>query len=134
VNGLIWLQRTWVDAIHFQQLKRFGGRYGIRDAGAIDAARARPQNLLANGDKADLSDLAAACGYGLTRGHGYVDGNRRIGFMVMAIFLEVNGFHLEAPEPEVVRVMLAFASGELTQAELAAWVREHIVATDEPLG
>ena len=124
----IWLKRAWVDAIHFQQLQRFGGRYGVRDAGALDSALARPQNLLAYQSDADPADLAASYGFGLTRGHGYVDGNKRIGFLAMAVFLEINGYRLEAPEPDVVRVMLAVASGALAQTELAAWVRKQIVA------
>lgn len=122
----IWLQRAWVDAIHFQQLQRFGGRYGVRDAGAIDSALARPRNMLAYQEVTDLAALAAAYGYGLTRGHGYVDGNKRIGFVAMAVFLEIDGYLLEAPEPDVVRVMLAVASGELTQTGLAAWIRGHL--------
>jgi death-on-curing protein len=121
-----WLKRVWVDAIHFQQLQRFGGRYGVLDAGAIDSALARARNLWEYQNERDLAALAAAYGYGLTRGHGYVDGNKRIGFVAMAVFLDINGWTLEAPEPEVVRVMLAVASGELAEPELADWVREHV--------
>jgi death on curing protein len=131
VTEPIWLKRAWVYAIHFQQLQRFGGRYGVRDAGVIDAALARPQNLLAYQNATDLADLAAAYGYGLTRGYSYVDGNKRIGFVAMAVFLELNGRRLEAPEPDVVRVMLAVASGEFTQAELTDWVRRHLVTPGE---
>lgn len=126
-----WLKRVWVDAIHFQQLQRFGGRYGIRDTGAIDSALARPRNQWAYQDERDLAALAAAYGFGLTRGHGYVDGNKRVGFVAMAVFLDINGWSLEAPEPEVVQMMLAVASGTLPESELAAWVRGHLQALSE---
>lgn len=122
----IWLKRVWVDAIHFQQLQRFGGRFGIVDSGAIDSALARPRNQWAYQAEADIASLAAAYGYGLTRGHGYVDGNKRVGFVAMAVFLDINGWLLEAPEPEVVQIMVAVASGELAETELATWVRSHL--------
>ncbi len=130
----IWLKRVWVDAIHFQQLQRFGGLYGVRDEGAIDSALARPRNQWLYQDESDMADLTAAYGFGLTRGHGYVDGNKRVGFVAMAIFLDLNGWSLEAPEPEVVQTMLTVASGELTERELAAWVRRHRNATGEAHG
>lgn len=93
-------------------------------------ALARPRNLSAYDGVTDIAAQAAAYGYGLTRGHGYVDGNKRVGFVAMAIFLDLNGWSLEAPEPEVVRVMLAVASGELGEAGLASWVPGHIQAPD----
>jgi death-on-curing protein len=126
----IWLKRVWVDAIHFQQLQRFGGLYGVRDEGVIESALARPRNQWVYDNVTDIATLAAAYGFGLTRGHSYVDGNKRVGFVAMAIFLDLNGWSLEATEPEVVRVMLAAASGELDEASLASWIRGHIQATD----
>lgn len=130
----IWLKRVWVDAIHFQQLQRFGGLHGVRDENVIESALARPRNLWAYDNVADIATLAAACGYGLTRGHGYVDGNKRTGFVAMAIFLDLNGWSLHAPEPEVVQVMLAVASGALAETDFAAWVRRHIQAPGETPG
>ena len=126
----LWLQRAWVDALHFQQLKRFGGLYGIRDDGAIDSALARARNQWEYAQERDPANLGAAYGFGLTRSHGYSDGNKRVGFMAMAVFLELNGWELDAPEPEVVRIMLAVAAGEATEPELADWVRQHLVPRD----
>lgn len=123
----IWLRRTWVDALHFHQLKRFGGLYGVRDEGAIESALARARNLWEYGASRDLAALAASYGFGLTRGHGYSDGNKRIGFVAMAVFLDLNGWSLEAPEAEVVAVMLGIAAGEKSERELGDWVRSHLV-------
>jgi len=129
VKEPLWLRRDWLDALHFQQLKRFGGLYGIRDEGAIESALGRPVNQWAYGQAEDVAALAAAYGFGLCRGHGYSDGNKRIAFMAMAVFLDVNDWALEAPEPEVVVTMLGVATGEISEADLAAWLREHIQAT-----
>jgi death-on-curing protein len=107
MNEPRWLKRIWLDAIHFQQLQRFGGLYGIRDANAIDAALARPQHRWTYEPGVDLADLAAASGYGLIRNHGYPDGNKRMGFVVLAVFLDLNGWELIAPEPEVVVAIVA---------------------------
>lgn len=126
----VWLKRVWVDALHFRQLQRYGGLFGVRDEGAIESALARPLNQWHYLEQADISALAAAYGYGFTRGHGYVDGNKRVGFVAMAVFLDLNGWSLEAPESEVVHVMLALASGELSEAELAIWVQAHL----QPIG
>ena len=130
----IWLKRVWVDAIHFQQLQRFGGLWGVRDESVVESALARPRNLWAYDNVTDLATLAAACGYGLTRGHGYVDGNKRTGFVAMAIFLDLNGWIFEAPEQEVVQVMLAVASGDLSETDFAGWVKGQIQALEETPG
>ncbi|MQA91383.1 MAG: type II toxin-antitoxin system death-on-curing family toxin [Gemmatimonas sp.] len=122
----LWLKREWLDGLHYQQLKRFGGLYGIRDEGAIESALARPRNQWAYGQVEDIADLAAAYGYGLARSHGYSDGNKRVGFMAMAVFLDVNGWVLGAAEPDVVKTMVAVAAGELGEVGLAGWVRERV--------
>lgn len=128
MNEPLWLRREWVDALHFRQLQRFGGLHGVRDSGAIESALARPRNRWEYTGERDLATLATAYGFGLTRCHGYSDGNKRIGFMAMAVFLDLNGFTLEAPEPEVVRIMLDVASGGIREEEFAAWVKEHTVS------
>jgi death on curing protein len=132
VNEPLWLKREWVDALHFQQLQRFGGLHGMRDGGAIESALARPRNRWEYTGELDLATLAAAYGFGLTRCHGYSDGNKRIGFMAMAVFLDLNGFALEALEPEVVRIMLDVASGGIREEDFAAWVKEHTVSKPDP--
>ena len=125
----VWLRRAWVDSLHFQQLKRFGGLYGVRDSGAIESALARARNKWEYGGERDPAALAAAYGYGLTRSHGYSDGNKRVGFVAMAVFLDLHDLELEAPEPEVVSVMLGVAAGDVSEDALTEWVRRHLVST-----
>jgi death-on-curing protein len=126
VSEPLWLERRWVDALHFQQLSRFGGLHGVRDDGALQSALGRPRNQWQYGEERDLVRLGAAYAFGLARNHGYSDGNKRIAFVAMAVFLDLNGLDLVADEDEVVRVMLALAAGELAEGELAEWARGRV--------
>jgi death-on-curing protein len=119
-----WLERGVVDAIYADQLQQHGGRPGVRDENALESALARPRHKWAYDPAADLATLAAAYGYGLATSHPYTDGNKRIALLAMYVFLGLNGRELEAPEPEVVSVMLAVADHRCSEAQLAEWIRE----------
>ena len=97
----VWVLRETVLTLHEQLLAEFGGSAGIRDDGLLDSALARPQNLLAYG-KPSRFDLAASYGFGLVKNHPFVDGNKRIGFTVAVLFLELNGCLLQATEADAV--------------------------------
>jgi death-on-curing protein len=126
-----WLPRRVLDAAHFDQLREHGGRPGLRDEGALEAALARPRHKWSYDKKPDLAALAAAYGFGLATAHPYVDGNKRAAFLALAIFLGLNGLELDATEPEVVTVMLGLASGQLKERELAEWLRGRLVPLTE---
>jgi death-on-curing protein len=118
-----WLERAVVDAIYADQLQQHGGRPGVRDDNALESALARPRHKWAYDRAADLATLAAAYGYGLATSHPYTDGNKRIAFLAMYVFLGLNGRELEAPEPEVVSVIRAVADHGCSEAQLAEWIR-----------
>jgi death on curing protein len=120
-----WLNRVSIDAIHHEQIREHGGLPGIRDEIALESALARPRQKWHYDDTAEIADLAAAYAFGLVRNHPYRDGNKRIGFLAMATFLGINGVDLSASNAEVVTVFLTLASGNLTEDELAAWIRTH---------
>lgn len=122
----VWLTRRDCDAIHFDQLRQHGGISGLRDENALESALARPRNRWAYQPDSDLAALAAAYGYGLATNHGYNDGNKRVAFMAMYVFLGLNGWEIEAPEPEVVETILALADRRLDEEQLTAWLREHM--------
>lgn len=124
--------RVWVDvrvalAVHEEQLAEHGGRPGIRDRGLLESAMARPLNLdvLADGG-ADTAALAAAYLFGIVRNHPFTDGNKRTGFVVMELFLTLNGHELAADDAACVALVLGLASGALTEADAAEWVRERV--------
>lgn len=121
-----WLALVHVLAIHSDQIKTHGGSAGLRDRGLLESALERPKNQLHYGSDPDLASLAAAYGFGLANNHPFVDGNKRVAFQAMYLFLGLNGFRIEAPEEAVVSLILSLAAGELNETELADWVRRHM--------
>ncbi len=120
-----WLSETGVRAIHSALIAQHGGAEGVRDANLLDSALARPRNALAYAEPT-LFDLAAAYAYGIARNHPFVDGNKRTALMAAYVFLRRNGYRLIAPEPEAVVIMRELASGEIDEAELAAWIAANV--------
>jgi death-on-curing protein len=119
-----WLNRLVLDAIHNDQLKEHGGLRGIRDENALESALARPQQKWHHADRTDVPALAAAYAFGLVRNHPYRDGNKRIGFLAMVTFLEMNGYEFAAPDADVVAQILALADGSVAETDLADWIRQ----------
>lgn len=119
-----WVPVQAVRAMHSALLAEHGGIEGIRDEGLLEAALARPRNKMAYGDP-DLSDLAAAYGFGLCRDHPFADGNKRIALAVIDVFLQLNGRELVATEESAVVVFRELAAGEMDERTLAAWIREN---------
>jgi death-on-curing protein len=112
-------------SIHDEQLREFGGPTGLRDRGLLESALARPLNKFSYGTN-DISELAAAYGFGLARNHAFVDGNKRVAFLAMVTFLGLNDIELVAPEAEAVVMMLAVAAGEVSEEGLARWIRDNL--------
>jgi death-on-curing protein len=122
-----WLERPLADAIHFDQVRMYGGNWGLREENLLESSLARAKNKWHYEPAADLATLGAAYGFSLAKNHPWVDGNKRAAFMVMYTFLAVNGRRLVAPEPEAVITMLAVAAGDMSEERLAEWVRAHLV-------
>jgi death-on-curing protein len=118
----VWVLRETVLTLHEQSLAEFGGAAGIRDEGLLDSALGKPENLLAYG-KPTLFDLAASYGFGLVKNHPFIDGNKRTGFTVAVVFLELNGYRFHAPEADAALRTLALAAAEMSEAEYAAWLK-----------
>jgi death on curing protein len=121
----VWLSRVVVDAIHADQLREHGGLPGIRDENALESALARPLQKWHYADKTDMPALAAAYGFGLARNHPYRDGNKRIAFLAVATFLGVNDWELTATDADVVTAFVTLAAEQLTEDDLAGWIRGH---------
>ncbi|RJP25863.1 MAG: type II toxin-antitoxin system death-on-curing family toxin [Deltaproteobacteria bacterium] len=114
--------------MHSELIAEHGGRVGIRDDGLLSSALARPRNKRVDGGPSSVFGLAAAYGFAIVRNHPFVDGNKRVAFSVMYVFLEMNGYLLEAPEVEVVDVMLRLAAGKMEEKDLAGWLKRISVA------
>ena len=114
-----------VDAIHGDQLREHGGLPGVREENVLESALARPQQKWHYAERTEIPDLAAAYAFGLVRNHPYRDGNKRIGFLAMASFLGINGYAFEATDAEVVTQFVALAAGDVSEDQLADWIRNH---------
>ena len=124
-----WVPRVVVEAVHFEQIRTHGGLAGLRDEAAFESALGRPRNRWAYGRQPDLARLAASYAFGLARDHPFRDGNKRVAFLTAVVFLELNGYELLASDDEVVARMVALAAGRMTEARLAAWIRDRIHPT-----
>jgi death-on-curing protein len=120
----VWLSEKIVLALHDEQLAEHGGATGVRDAGLLESALARPVNHAAYGTP-DTGELAAIYAIGIARNHPFIDGNKRTAFAALVLFLSLNGLQLVAPEVETTIMALRMAAGDADDAEYIAWVREH---------
>jgi len=118
----VWVLRETVLTLQEQSLAEFGGEAGIRDESLLDSALAKPENLFAYG-KPGIFDLAASYGFGLVKNHPFIDGNKRVGFIVAVVFLELNGYRFQATEAETAVRTLALAAGEMSKSEFAVWLK-----------
>jgi death-on-curing protein len=119
-----WLTYEQVLAIHARQLKRFGGAPGLRDEGILRSALERPVNKWQY-EQADLAMLAAAYAFGLAKNHAFVDGNKRVAFIAMVVFLRKNGVHFAPDQAQSTQIILALAAGEVSEDSLARWIRDN---------
>ena len=111
--------------LHDESLAEHGGASGLRDAGPLDSALARPLNLLAYGE-ADGAALAAAYGVGLAKNHAFIDGNKRAAFLAVGLFLALNGQRLVTTQADATLTMLAVAAGDISEEAFAVRIRAHL--------
>lgn len=119
-----WLTTAMVVAIHDEQLAIHGGSAGLRDAGMLESVLSRPRNKWAY-ENAELAELAAAYGYGIARNHPFVDGNKRTSLLAIYTFLGANDVEFIVPEAEAAAMILSLAAGEVSEENLARWIRDN---------
>jgi death on curing protein len=120
-----WLSKDEVIALHSRALVLYGGREGLRDPGLLESALARPLNVLAHESKANLHLLAATYAHGIASNHPFIDGKKRAAFYAAFAFLRINGRRLQAPEPEVVRMVEGLADKSVSPKRFATWLEAH---------
>lgn len=121
----IWLDAGDATAVHDRQLAEHGGGVGLRDAGLLESALARPVNRWNYGEE-DPAELAAAYAFGVARNHPFIDGNKRTAWVLARLFLAINGHKLAFNAQDAIRMMLALAAGELVEEVVAVWFRERL--------
>lgn len=120
----LWITYEQAIAIHSRQLRRFGGAPGLRDEGMLRSALERPINKWRY-EQASLDELAAAYAFGLAKNHAFVDGNKRIAFMAMMVFLHKNGVAFSPDPAEATTIILSLAAGDVSEPSLVRWIRDN---------
>ena len=121
-----WIEERDVLAIHGRLLALHGGATGLRDLGLLRSALARPRQHDAYAEASDVVEMAALYTAGILRNHPFVDGNKRTGFVIGVLFLELHGFDLKASEADATQAVMALAAGRLDEAAYTAWLRENV--------
>jgi len=119
-----WITYEQAIAIHSRQLRRFGGAPGLRDEGILRSALERPINKWRY-EQSELAELAAAYAFGLAKNHAFVDGNKRVAFMSMMIFLVKNGVRFDPAPAHATAIILSLAAGEVSEKSLARWIKDN---------
>lgn len=127
-NDPVWLSEALVLAIHDAQIAEHGGAGELRDAGLLTSALARPRHARAYSG-AEVAELAALYALGIIKNHPFMDGNKRVGAVLLETFLELNGYFLIATDEELLRAILRIASGEIDEETFIKWVHEKTAAS-----
>ncbi len=125
-----FLPEAIVLTINEDQIRLYGGLYGVRDAAALDSALHMPQAQF-DGQflHTTIFEMAAAYGFHLCQNHPFLDGNKRTAGMVMFTFLQLNNLMPVATEMGYYSVMMAVASGQMSKAQLADWLKKIVRET-----
>jgi death on curing protein len=121
----VWIEHGLVLAIHDRQLAEHGGAEGLRDETLLESALARPLNHLLY-TSADIIDLAAKYTAGIVQNHPFVDGNKRTGFVVGVLFLELNGYRFVASEEDAAQAVLELAAGTIDEPGFRDFLRADV--------
>jgi death on curing protein len=122
----LWIEERDTLAIHDRLVAVHGGAPGLRDLGLLQSAMAGPRPHHAYADRTDIVAMAALYTAGIVGNHPFIDGNKRAGFVVGVLFLELNGFDFKASEADATQAVLHLAAGTLDEATYAAWLRANV--------
>jgi len=126
VRAPVWIGERDALALHDRLLALDGGLAGVRDEGLLKSTLARPEQLYAYGNRPDTVELASTYTAGIVRNHPCIDGNKRTGFILGALFLEMNGYRLTASEEDATQAVLGLAAGTIDENAFAAWMRANV--------
>ena len=124
---MITISEKDILAIHQLIIEQSGGSHGLRDAGLLNSAVNAPFQTFEGKDLYDsIEEKAAHLGYSLVNNHPFIDGNKRVGILAMATFLEINGCILYCSDGEIVSLGLSLADGSCSIDNLITWLQEHL--------
>jgi death on curing protein len=122
-----FLSKRLVLAIHRDLIESFGGAVGLRDEKSLESALAQPQatfrrKLL----HPTVADQAAAYLFHLCQAHPFLDGNKRVAFAAMDVFVRLNGYRLTLSDEQAYELSMAVARGEIGKEEIAAAIGDRL--------
>jgi death-on-curing protein len=121
----IWMETADAVIAHDLELAAHGGSLGLRDAGLLESALARPINIWTYAEsKPSLAVLAAAYAFGISSNHPFIDGNKRTALLVSFAFLDVNGSEVNASQEDAFLTILGLAAGEISEEQLSQWFEQ----------
>ncbi len=112
-------------AIHDAQIAEHGGVAGARELGLLESALAWPRHAASHGGAATIPKLAALYTLGVIRDHLFIDGNKRVGLVLLDLFLTLNGYELRASDARCYEAIASAAGGDMTETEFVTWVEAH---------
>jgi death on curing protein len=126
VKEPVWIGLRDALAVHDRLLALYGGAEGIRDQNLLESALARPRQVYAYADNPELEDLGVALVTGVVKNHPFVDGNKRTGFVVGVMFLELNGLQFTATEEDATQAVRLLAAGSLDESSFKNWLCDNV--------
>jgi death-on-curing protein len=121
-----WIDKRALLLTHQESLAQFGGAVGLRDEGLLDSALARPINKYTSDGCNDLAVLAAAYGFELVRNRPFVDGNKRVAFLAVGVFLAINGQRLTANPIDAMGAVMSLSDESNEEERFSEWVRRNL--------
>ena len=124
---MIWVTADDVIALHALVTQKSGGIDGLRDRSVLESAISAPLQSFGGIDlfPGDI-DKIARIGFGLASNHAFLDGNKRIGAMVVQLLLKWNGYALQLREGELADMFISIASGAANETDLSKWIQQHL--------
>lgn len=114
--------------IHQDQIERYGGSPGVRDAGLLESAISQPMATFGRSFlHADLPTMASAYLFHIAKDHPFLDGNKRAALATALVFLTINDCEIDAPGDEVLGLVIGVADGSLGKEQVAEFIRDHLM-------
>lgn len=128
MKDLTWLDERDALTLHDRLLVLHGGAKGVRDAGLLASAIARPRQHFNYRDQPNVIHLAAIYTAAIVSNHPFVDGNKRTGFVMGILFLELNGYRFTATEEAAAQAVITLSSGAMDERGYAAFLSDNVNA------
>jgi death on curing protein len=114
--------------IYEDQIRRYGGQFGMRDIALLSSALALPESTY---DKKYLHktipEMACAYAYHISENHPFIDGNKRTALASALVFLDLNGYEFTSSDDDVYKTMMLVAKGQLKKEQLSDFFKTNSI-------